>query len=86
MSMALAKINPQNELGDIISKPWGEFNTFQVINHKVFIIFAQRVAKKWWDKFISMALAKINPQNELGDIISEPHEKLNSFRRIIQIV
>ena len=23
-------------------------------------------------KFISMALAKINPQNELGDIISEP--------------
>ena len=46
----------------------------------------ERLQRNGGSKFISMALAKINPQNELEDIISDPHEKLNSFRRIIQIV
>ena len=36
-------------------------------------------------KFISMALAKTNPQNELGHISSEPCVELNSFRETHQI-
>ena len=39
-----------------------------------------------WSKFISMALAQINPQNELGDAISEPCVELNSFRVTNQFV
>ena len=34
-------------------------------------------------KFISMALANVNPQNELANIISEPSAKLHSFKVII---
>ena len=34
-------------------------------------------------KFISMALANVNPQNELADIISEPSAKLHSFKVLI---
>ena len=37
-------------------------------------------------KFISMALANVNPQNELADIISEPSAKLHSFKVITKIV
>ena len=36
-------------------------------------------------KFISMALVKTNPQNEFGDIISEPCVKFNPFRVVIPI-
>ena len=85
ISMALAKIKPQNELGDIISKPCVELNSFRVINHIDFFIFVQRAVQEWRSKFISMALVKTNPQNELGDIISEPCVELNRFRVINQI-
>ena len=37
-------------------------------------------------KFISMGLVKTKPQNELGDIISEPCVKFNRFRAINHIV
>ena len=32
---------------------------------------------------MSMALANVNPQNELADIISEPSANLHSFKVII---
>ena len=45
ISMALAQINPQNELGDTISEPCVELSNFRVINQIVFFILVQRVAQ-----------------------------------------
>ena len=84
--MALVRRNPQNELADIIPEPSVELHSCRVITRIVSVMFVQTVVKNQRSNFISMALAKMNPQNDLGDIISEPHEKLNSFRRINRIV
>ena len=70
--MALVKINPQNELGDIISEFCVKFNRFRVINHIVFTFWLRGLYRNGGSKFISMGLVKINTQNELGDIISGP--------------
>ena len=56
-----------------------ELNHFRVILQIGFFILVQRILHE------SMGLAKTNPQNELGDIISEPCVELNRFRVIIQI-
>jgi hypothetical protein len=45
-------------------------DTFRLINQIRF--FIQGLCKNGGPKFISKALAQINPQNELGNIISEP--------------
>ena len=86
--MALAKINPQNELANIIPEPSVELNRFRAIIQIVFINhFCLNVCKE--TEGLSSYLwpfATINPQNELGDIISEPHEKPKGFGGIIQIV
>ena len=83
--MGLLKTNPQNELGDIISEPCIKFNRFRVINHIVFTFWLRGLYRNGGSKFISMALAKTNPQNELGDIISEPCINFNRFRVVNQI-
>jgi hypothetical protein len=54
------------------------------MNQVVFSIFVQGFCRIGGSKSISMALVKIKPQNELGDIISEFSVKFNRFR-IIQI-
>ena len=76
--MALVKKNPQNELADIIPEPSAEINSFRVIIQIVLVILVQKVGQAWGLEFISMFIVKINPRNELGDIMSEPYEKLNS--------
>ena len=45
--MALAKINPPNELGDMIPDPSVELNSFRVIIQIVLVIFVQRVEQEW---------------------------------------
>ena len=45
--MSLVKINPQNELADIISEPSVELNSFRVIIQIVLVIFVQRVGQEW---------------------------------------
>ena len=71
--MALSKINPQNELGNIISEPHEKLNSFRRIIQKMSESFLfSELGRNGGSKSISMALAKINPQNELGNIISEP--------------
>ena len=72
ISMGLVKTKPQNELGDIISEPCVKFNRFRAINHIVFSFWFRGLYRNGGSKFISMGLVKINPQNELGDIISGP--------------
>ena len=37
ISMVFSEINPQNELGDIISEPQVELNTFQTMNLNLFL-------------------------------------------------
>jgi hypothetical protein len=81
--MALVKIIPLNELGDIISEPCVELNNFRVIIQIVSSFLFRELYKNGGSKFISMALAKIIPLNELGDIISAPCVELNSFRVVI---
>ena len=81
--MALVKTNPQNELGDIISEPCVEFNRCRVINQIVFSFLLRGLYRNGGSRFISMALVKTNPQNEFGDIMSEPCAKPNPFRVII---
>ena len=51
-------------------------------------MFVQRILQEWRNggsKIISMDILKTNPQNELGDIISEPCVKLNRFQVTNQI-
>ena len=43
----------------------------------------ERLQRNGGSKFISMAIANVNPQNGLADIISEPSAKLHSFKVII---
>ena len=40
---AFVKTNPKNELGDMISEPYANFNRFGVINQIGFFIFVQMV-------------------------------------------
>ena len=42
----------------------------------------KRLQNNGGSKFITMALANVNPQNELADTISEPSAKLQSFKVI----
>ena len=76
------KINPQNELGDIISEPCVNLNRFQVvICFLILIDFAGLGGLKTY----LWAFVKTNPRNELGDMISEPYAKFNRFGVINQI-
>ena len=67
----------------MISEPYAKFNRFGVINQIGFFIFVPMLYRNGESKFISKALVKINPQNELGDIISDPCVKLNRFRVVV---
>ena len=88
------KINPQNELGDIMSEPCVNLNRFQVViyfylNQIGFFILVQRILMDFAGfgglKPYLWAFVKTNPRNELGDMISEPYAKFNRFGVINQI-
>jgi len=70
--MALVKTNSQNELGDIIAEPCVELNRSEYSKSYCFTFWFRGLYRNGGSKFISMGLVKINPQNELGDIISGP--------------
>ena len=57
-------------------------NTFRLMNQIIFSIFVQGFCRIGGSKSISMALVKIKPQNELGDIIPDICVKFNRFRVI----
>jgi hypothetical protein len=50
-----------------------QFNRFRLKNSNCLHVLVQRVVQEW--RVISIALAKSNSQNELGDIISKPFFK-----------
>ena len=77
--MALEKRIPQNELGDIISEPCVELNSFRVINQFVSPFLFKGLYRNGGSKLMSVALVKIIPQNKLGDIMSRTLSRTQHF-------
>ena len=62
-------------------KPPVELHSFRVIIRIVSDIFVQTAVKKRGGLSSYLWPLQRNPQNELGDIISEPHGKTQQFQK-----